>query len=80
VGTIKVIIAMLDSKNLWSDPVELLHEIKIPNQDLEEAQHRHYPYLAELYVNPERYIVSLAIKDLPSSTTSYLQFNKDVPD
>jgi VWFA-related protein len=80
VGKIKVIIAMLDSKNLWSDPEELLNDIKIPNQDLEKAQNRQYPYLVEMYVKPERYFISLAITDLLSSRTSYLQFNKEVSD
>ncbi len=77
-GAIKVIVAMLDSKNLWSDPVELLQDIRIPHQDLEKAQASFFPYLAELDVKPDRYVVSIAIQDVPGRQTSYLQVTRDL--
>jgi VWFA-related protein len=78
-GKIKVVIALLDSKYFSSDPHELLHDITIPEQDFEMARNRSYPYLAEMTVKPERYVISLAVKDLVGLTTSYVQLFKDVP-
>jgi VWFA-related protein len=79
VGKIKVVVALLDSKNFLSDPHELVHEIRIPEREWELARGRVYPYLAELMVAPERYVISLAVKDLMGSAASYLQFFKEVP-
>jgi len=78
-GKIKVVIALLDSKNFLSDPHELIHDITIPERDLELAKTRVYPYLAEMMVKPERYVISLAVKDLMGSATSYIQLFKEVP-
>lgn len=78
-GKIKVVIALLDSNNFLTDPHELLHDITIPDRDWEMARGRFYPYLAELTVKPERYVVSLAVKDLLGSATSYIQLFKEVP-
>lgn len=78
-GKIKVVIALLDSNNFLSDPYELVHDITIPDRDWEMAKGRFYPYLAELTVKPERYVISLAVKDLLGSATSYIQLFKEVP-
>ena len=77
-GRIKIVVAMLDSKDSWSDPVELFQDIKIPLRDLEEAQKRYFPYLAEMELKPESYIISVAVSDLLGSMTSYLQLRKDI--
>jgi VWFA-related protein len=77
-GAIKVIAAMLDSKNLWSDPVELLQDIRIPHQDLEKAQASVFPYLVQLDVKPDRYVTSIAIHDVLGRQTSYLQVTRDL--
>lgn len=78
VGSIKVYISFLDSKKFWSDPYELFQEIKIPNEDYEQAQKRYFPYLAELHVKRDSYVISLAVKDMVGSITSYLQVKKDL--
>jgi VWFA-related protein len=77
-GAIKVLVAMLDSKKRWSDPAELLQDIRIPDQDLETARGRFYPYVVEISVNPERYTVSLAVRDVFGQQTGYIQFDQDV--
>jgi hypothetical protein len=69
---------MLDSKNLWSDPVELLQDIRIPHQDLEKAQASVFPYLVQLDVKPDRYVTSIAIHDVLGRQTSYLQVTRDL--
>jgi hypothetical protein len=77
-GAIKVIVAMLDSKNLWSDPAELLQDIRIPHQDWEKAQASFFPYITELDVKPGRYFISIAIQDVFGRQTSYLQVTQDL--
>jgi len=76
IGQIKVYIALMDSESRVSPCHELTQEIKIPAGDYEIAIHRSYPYLAEMYVNPGHYIISLAVKDVPASVISYLQLEK----
>ncbi len=76
IGQIKVYIALMDSESRISPCHELIQEIKIPAEDYEIAINRSYPYLAEMYVNPDHYIISLAIKDVPSSVINYLQLEK----
>jgi len=76
IGQIKVYIALMDSESRISPCHELTQEIKIPAGDYEIAINRSYPYLAEMYVNPGHYIISLAVKDVPASVISYLQLEK----
>ena len=76
VGQIKVYIALMDSEGRISPCHELTQEIKMPAEDYEIAVNRSYPYLAEMYVNPGHYIISLAVKDVPASVISYLQLEK----
>jgi len=79
-GKIKITVALLDSKNYWSDPEELFEEIKISLDEIEEAKRSYYPYLAELQVRRESYRISLGVTDLTVSTTSYVQLTKDIRD
>ncbi|MFQ6084376.1 MAG: VWA domain-containing protein, partial [Candidatus Aminicenantia bacterium] len=76
IGQIKVYFVLRDSKDHISPCYELTQEIKIPVEDYEIALKRGYPYLAEMYVDPGYYTVSLAIKDVLGVTTSYLQLEK----
>jgi VWFA-related protein len=78
VGRIKVAVAFLDSRNFWSDPYELTQDINIPDKDYEKARKQFFPYLAELHLQPERYIISLAVTDVLGQMTSYLQLQKDL--
>ncbi|NIM57800.1 MAG: hypothetical protein GTO16_02505 [Candidatus Aminicenantes bacterium] len=66
----------MDSEGRISPCHELTQEIKIPPGEYEIAVKRSYPYLAEMYVNPDHYIISLAVEDVPSSIISYLQLEK----
>ena len=77
-GKIKITVAFLDSKNFWSDPYDLIQEIKIPAKDYEKARKRLFPYLAEFHLQPDRYIVSLAVTDVVGQMTSYLQLQRDL--
>lgn len=76
IGQIKVYVALMDSESRISPCHELTQEIKIPAEDYEIAVNRSYPYLAEMYVNPGHYIISLAVKDVPGSAVNYLQLEK----
>ncbi len=76
IGQIKVYVALMDSESRISPCHELTQEIKIPTEDYEIAVNRSYPYLAEMYVNPGHYIISLGVKDVPSSVINYLQLEK----
>jgi VWFA-related protein len=75
-GQIKVYVALMDSESRISPCHELTQEIKIPAGEYKIAVNRSYPYLAEMYVNPGHYIISLAVKDVPASIISYLQLEK----
>ena len=50
--------------------------IGIMAEEYEIAVNRTYQYLAEIYVNPGHYIISVAVKNVPSSVISYLQLGK----
>jgi VWFA-related protein len=76
IGQIKVYIALMDSEGRISPCHELTQEIKIPAEDYEIAANRNYPYLAEMYVDPGHYIISLAVKDVPGSAVNYIQLEK----
>ncbi len=76
VGQIKVYIALMDSESRISPCHELTQDIKIPAEDYEIAINSSYPYLAEMYVDPGHYIISLAVKDVPGSVINYLQLEK----
>jgi len=76
IGQIKVYIALMDSEGRLSSGHELTEQIKIPAKDYEMAIKSSYPYYAEMYVDPSRYIISLAVKDVPGATTNYLQLER----
>ncbi len=77
-GNIKVYIALKDSQNRFSPCHELVEEVRIPSSDYELAVKSSYPYTAEMYVEPEEYIISMSIRDLIGEGVSYLQFLKKI--
>lgn len=77
-GQIKVYISLMDSEGRLSSCHELVEQIKIPADDYEIAIKRTYPYLAEMYVDPSHYIISLAVKDVPGETVNYIQLEKTI--
>lgn len=77
-GKIKAYIALKDSRNQFSPCHELVEEILIPASDYETALKSSYPYIAEMYVEPEEYVISLSIRDLIGEEVSYLQFLKKI--
>lgn len=78
IGRIKVYIALKDSQNHFSPCHELTEDIKIPFRDYEEALRSSYPYIAEMYVDPGDYTISLAVKDVTASVLNYLQLEKTI--
>ncbi|UCC41338.1 MAG: VWA domain-containing protein [Candidatus Aminicenantes bacterium] len=78
IGQIKVYMALMDSANNISPCHELTEDIKIPSKDYEIAVKSRYPYLAEMYVDPSNYTISLAVKDVPSDIINYIQLEKTV--
>ncbi|MGB6865047.1 MAG: VWA domain-containing protein, partial [Candidatus Aminicenantaceae bacterium] len=78
IGRIKVYIALKDSQNHFSPCHELTEDIKIPFRDYEEALRSSYPYIAEMYVDPGDYTISLALKDVTGSVLNYLQLEKTI--
>jgi VWFA-related protein len=79
-GKMNIYIAVLDSSNKWSEPQEFTQDIKIPNKDHDKALKSYFPHLIELHLRPDNYLISLAIKDVFGSTTSYVQLTKIIPD
>ena len=77
-GQIKIYIALMDSEGRISPGHELTEQIKIPAEDYEVAMRSNYPYIAEMYVDPDHYIISLAVKDVPGETVNYIQFEKTI--
>lgn len=78
IGKIKLYIALMDSEGRVSPCHELSHQIIIPVQDYETALKRIYPYLAEMYVFPGDYIISLAVRDVPGEVLSFIQFERTI--
>ena len=78
IGRIKVYIALKDSQNHFSPCHELTEDIKIPFRDYEKALRSSYPYIAEMYVDPGDYTISLAVKDVTASVLNYLQLEKTI--
>jgi hypothetical protein len=78
IGKIKAYIAMKDGQNRLSPCHELVEDIKIPACDYEVAMKSSYPYIAEMYVMPEDYIVSLCVRDLNGEGACFLQFQKKI--
>jgi VWFA-related protein len=74
-GEIKVYVCLKDAEDRLSTIRELSEEIKIPNKDYETAIKSYYPYLVEMYVQPGKYTISLAVKDVPANSTSYIQLD-----
>lgn len=77
-GQIKVYIALMDSKGLVSGCHELNEQIIIPTQDYQMALKSSYPYLAEMYVEPGHYNISLAVQDVPGGLVNYIQLEKTI--
>lgn len=78
VGKIKIYITLKDSKNRISPCHELAEDINIPSKDYEVALRSFYPYIAEMFVDPDHFIISLAVKDVFGDLTNYLQFEKTI--
>lgn len=77
-GEIKVYVSLKDAKGRLSPIQELTEEIKIPGKDYEKALKSYYPYLVEMYVKPGHYTISLAVKDVPAASTSYVQLDQHI--
>ena len=78
IGQIKVYISLMDSKGRLSPCHELTEQIKIPVKDYETAIKSSYPYYTEMYVDSSRYVISLAVKDVPGSIINYLQLEREI--
>jgi hypothetical protein len=76
IGKIKVYIALKDNQNNFSPCHELTEDIRIPARHYEVAMRSSYPYVAEMYVDPGTYAISLAVKDVPGSILNYLQLER----
>lgn len=77
-GEIKVYVSLKDAEGKLSPIQELSEEINIPGKDYEQALKSFYPYLVEMYVKPGQYTISLAVKDIPADSTSYIQFDQSI--
>ncbi len=77
-GRIKIHFTLMDEDKRVSSPYELTEDIVIPAKDYEIAMKSRYPYLAEMYVNPGQYTISVAVEDIQAEQVSYLQFFKSV--
>jgi VWFA-related protein len=77
-GEIKVYVSLKDAQGKLSPIQELSEEIKIPGKDYEKALKSYYPYLVEMYVKPGQYTISLAVKDVPAASTSYVQLDHNI--
>jgi VWFA-related protein len=78
-GEVKVWVILKDEEGSISPIHELTEKIKIPVKDLDIAMKSSYPYEVEMYVNPGKYSISMAIKDIAGdSTPSYIQLNKTI--
>lgn len=77
-GQIKVYLAVKDAGGDVSPCHELSHDIRIPKKDQATAIKSYYPYVAEMFVKPGVYTISLAVRDVPGESTSYLQFERTV--
>ncbi|MGD2089529.1 MAG: VWA domain-containing protein [Candidatus Aminicenantes bacterium] len=75
-GEIKVYLSLKDAEGKLSPIQELSEEIKIPGKDYEQALKSYYPYLVEMYVKPGQYTISLAVRDVPAASTSYVQLDR----
>jgi VWFA-related protein len=78
IGKIKVYIALKDTQDNFSPCHELTEDIRIPARDYEVALRRSYPYVAEMYVDPGYYTISLAVKDVTGSVVNYLQLERTI--
>jgi len=77
-GKIKAYIVMKDGRNRLSPCHELVEDIRIPASDYEIALKSSYPYIAEMYVEPEDYTISLCVRDLIGDVANYLQLQKTI--
>lgn len=75
-GQINVYIALLDADGNVSPCHELSQEIKIPKKDYEIALKSNFPYIAEMYVKPNRYTISLALQDVLGDTVNFIQLER----
>ena len=67
-----------DSENRISPCHELVEDVNIPAKDYEVALKSSYPYTAEMFVDPDHYIISLGLRDVFGDVTNYLQFEKTI--
>jgi VWFA-related protein len=77
-GQIKAYIALMDAEGQLSPCHKLTEQVLIPAQDYETALNSNYPYLAEMYVDPSSYTISLAVKDVPGDVLNYIQLEKTI--
>jgi VWFA-related protein len=77
-GEIKVYVSLKDAEGKLSPIQELSEEIKIPGKDYDQALKSYYPYLVEMYVKPGQYTISLAVRDVPAASTSYVQLDHNI--
>jgi VWFA-related protein len=78
IGQIKVYVALKDSQNHFSPIHELTEDIEIPFKHYETALRSYYPYVAEMYVDPGDYTISLAVKDVTANVLNYLQLEETI--
>jgi hypothetical protein len=62
-----------DSSNNFSPCHKLSHTISIPAEDYKIAKDRYYPYTIEMNSEPGTYAISIAVKDVPGKSISYIQ-------
>lgn len=77
-GQVKVYVALKDSEGRISPLHQLVENINIPAKDYEIARKSRYPYLVEMYVDPGQYTISLAVRDVPGESTSYIQTERKI--
>jgi len=77
-GQIKVYVALKDAGGYISPCHELSQDIRIPKKDYGTAIKSYYPYVAEMFVKPGVYTISLAVRDVLGESTNYLQFERAV--
>jgi len=77
-GQFKVYAALKDSEGRISPLHQLMENVNIPAKDYEIARKSNYPYLVEMFVEPGKYTISLAVTDVFGATTGYYQLDKSI--
>lgn len=78
VGKFKVYVVLKEADGSISPCNELVKEVKIPNKDLEVALKSNFPYEVEMYVDPGRYTISVAVRDMAGAAPTYFQLQRTV--